>query len=42
MLFAHLVVMQVETEVLAKYEMQLLEKEHSGCAALLQDDKVCP
>lgn len=32
---------QVETELLAKYEVQLLEKEHSGCAALLQDDKVC-
>ncbi|KAK9809634.1 hypothetical protein WJX73_009175 [Symbiochloris irregularis] len=30
---------QVETELLAKYEMQLLEKEHSGCAALLRDDK---
>lgn len=30
---------QVETELLAKYEVQLLEKEHSGCAALLQDDK---
>ena len=22
--------------------MQLLEKEHSGCAALLRDDKVAP
>ena len=31
---------QVETELLAKYEVQLLEKEHSGCAALLRDDKV--
>lgn len=31
---------QVETEVLAKYEQQLLEKENSGCAALLRDDKV--
>ena len=34
--------MQVETELLQEYETQLLEKEHSGCAALLQDDKVCP
>lgn len=36
---------QVEAELLAKYEMELLEKEHSGCAALLRDDKVsrlCP
>ena len=32
--------LEVETEVLAKYEVQLLEKEHSGCAALLRDDKV--
>ena len=32
--------MQVENELLAEYEGQLLEKEHSGCAALLQDDKV--
>ena len=32
--------MQVETELLQEYETQLLEKEHSGCAALLQDDKV--
>jgi Cullin family len=31
---------QVETEVLAHYEQQLLEKENSGCAALLRDDKV--
>lgn len=30
---------QVETELLATYEVQLLEKEHSGCAALLRDDK---
>lgn len=30
---------EVETELLAKYEMQLLEKENSGCAALLHDDK---
>ena len=33
--------MQVETELLQEYETQLLEKEHSGCAALLHDDKVC-
>ena len=33
---------QVENELLAEYEGQLLEKEHSGCAALLQDDKVPP
>lgn len=31
---------EVEKEVLAKYEAQLLEKENSGCAALLRDDKV--
>ena len=30
---------EVEKEVLAKYEMRLLEKEHSGCAVLLRDDK---
>ena len=34
--------LQVENELLAEYEGQLLEKEHSGCAALLQDDKVPP
>ena len=33
---------QVETELLQEYETQLLEKEHSGCAALLQDDKARP
>jgi len=26
--------------VLRKYENDLLQKEHSGCAALLRDDKV--
>jgi len=31
---------QVEREVLSQYESELLEKEHSGCAALLNDDKV--
>ena len=31
---------QVEREVLSQYEAELLEKEHSGCAALLNDDKV--
>jgi cullin 1 len=31
---------QVEREVLGNYETQLLEKENSGCAALLRDDKV--
>lgn len=31
---------EVETEVLANYETALLQKEHSGCAALLRDDKV--
>ena len=31
---------EVERELLTNYEMQLLEKEHSGCAALLRDDKV--
>lgn len=30
---------EVEKEVLTAYETQLLEKEHSGCAALLRDDK---
>ena len=28
--------------MLAHYEQQLLEKENSGCAALLRDDKVLP
>lgn len=32
---------EVEGELLGKYETQLLEKENSGCAALLRDDKVC-
>ena len=31
---------EVETEVLTNYEQNLLQKEHSGCAALLKDDKV--
>ena len=31
---------EVEKAVLAKYETGLLEKENSGCAALLRDDKV--
>lgn len=31
---------EVENEVLTKYEAVLLQKEHSGCAALLRDDKV--
>ena len=30
----------VELEVLSAFETQLLEKEQSGCAVLLQDDKV--
>eukprot|EP00879_Flechtneria_rotunda_P002533 GHRR01002731.1.p1 GENE.GHRR01002731.1~~GHRR01002731.1.p1 ORF type:complete len:747 (+),score=283.31 GHRR01002731.1:715-2955(+) len=30
---------EVENEVLTKYENDLLQKEHSGCAALLRDDK---
>lgn len=30
---------RVETEVLSNYETVLLQKEHSGCAALLRDDK---
>lgn len=30
---------EVENEVLTKYEDKLLQKEHSGCAALLRDDK---
>ena len=31
---------EVENEVLMSYETRLLQKEHSGCAALLRDDKV--
>jgi cullin 1 len=31
---------EVEQELLSHYEMDLLTKEHSGCAALLRDDKV--
>jgi cullin 1 len=31
---------EVEAELLAQYEGQLLAKEHSGAAALLRDDKV--
>lgn len=31
---------EVETELLSNYEQRLLTKEHSGCAALLRDDKV--
>lgn len=31
---------QVQHELLAVYATQLLEKEHSGCHALLRDDKV--
>eukprot|EP00198_Chlamydomonas_reinhardtii_P003599 XP_001692935.1 cullin [Chlamydomonas reinhardtii] len=30
---------EVETELLSNYETRLLTKEHSGCAALLRDDK---
>lgn len=30
---------EVEKEILAQYENQLIEKEHSGCAVLLRDDK---
>ncbi|KAG2429454.1 hypothetical protein HYH02_014036 [Chlamydomonas schloesseri] len=30
---------EVETELLSNYEMRLLTKEQSGCAALLRDDK---
>lgn len=37
---SHFLVQQVEEEVLRKYENDLLQKEHSGCAALLRDDKV--
>jgi hypothetical protein len=33
---------EVEAELLAQYETQLLAKEHSGAAALLRDDKVRP
>ena len=37
---------QVERELLEQYESELLEKEHSGCAALMRNDKVrapaCP
>lgn len=31
---------EVENEILANYEQQLLEKETSGCAVLLRDDQV--
>ncbi|KAL3531439.1 hypothetical protein ACH5RR_010761 [Cinchona calisaya] len=31
---------KVQTELLVTYTNQLLEKEHSGCRALLRDDKV--
>lgn len=31
---------KVQHELLSQYEQQLLEKEHSGCHALLRDDKV--
>ncbi|KAG2490035.1 hypothetical protein HYH03_011500 [Edaphochlamys debaryana] len=30
---------EVENELLSNYEQRLLTKEHSGCAALLKDDK---
>lgn len=33
---------EVETELLQQHQTTLLEKEQSGCAALLQDDKVMP
>ena len=29
----------MERELLEQYETELLEKEHSGCAALMRDDK---
>lgn len=32
--------LQAENELLKVHQQQLLEKEHSGCAALLRDDKV--
>jgi len=35
-----LVLQKVQNELLAVYTNQLLEKEHSGCRALLRDDKV--
>ena len=31
---------EAETQLLKVHQQQLLEKEHSGCAALLRDDKV--
>lgn len=31
---------KVQSELLSQYESQLLDKEHSGCHALLRDDKV--
>lgn len=30
---------EAETQLLAEHQVRLLEKEHSGCAALLRDDK---
>lgn len=35
-----LVLQKVQNELLVVYTNQLLEKEHSGCRALLRDDKV--
>ncbi|KAF5744155.1 Cullin 1 [Tripterygium wilfordii] len=32
---------KVQHELLVVYQNQLLEKEHSGCRALLKDDKAC-
>lgn len=34
------ILQKVQHELLAVYANQLLEKEHSGCHALLRDDKV--
>ncbi|GJX60519.1 cullin-1 [Tanacetum coccineum] len=31
---------KVQNELLVNYSTQLIEKEHSGCCALLRDDKV--
>lgn len=32
---------EAEREILEQYETELLEKEQSGAAALMRDDKVC-
>jgi cullin 1 len=40
MIYHDLIWQKVQHELLTQYASQLLEKEHSGCHALLRDDKV--